>query len=152
MDAADLAEELGGHFDLVVINDVLHHVPPAQRDGLLTAARRLLAPDGHLVIKDWLRRPTPIHGACYFADAYIGGDRGVRYMAIEEQRRLIDAVFGPEAVVAESSIAPPNAHGAIARARAARSAGMISLTIAVSVMARLLRQARQTRSGRLISS
>lgn len=106
VDAAVLAGEAPGRFDLVVINDVLHHVPPAARRDLLAAARRLLAPDGHMILKDWVRRPTPIHAACYVADAYVGGDRGVRYMTMDEQRRLIAEGFGPEAVVAEASVAP----------------------------------------------
>ena len=104
--AEALADEIGGQFDLVVINDVLHHVPPSERAGLLAAARRLLAPGGRVVLKDWLRRPTPIHAACYIADAFIGGDRGVRYMTLDEQRQLISAAFGPGAVVSEGSIAP----------------------------------------------
>jgi 2-polyprenyl-6-hydroxyphenyl methylase/3-demethylubiquinone-9 3-methyltransferase len=104
--AEALASECPGRFDLVVINDVLHHVPQPERPELLMSARRLMTRDGRLILKDWLRRPTPIHAACYFADACIGGDRGVRYMAMDEQRQLIGDAFGPGAIAAEAGIAP----------------------------------------------
>jgi len=104
--AEALAEEAPGSFDLVVINDVLHHVPDALRRGILDAARALLGPDGHLIFKDWVRRPTMIHAAVYVADAYIGGDRGVRYMPLEEQRELIAESFGEGAIQGERCIEP----------------------------------------------
>jgi 2-polyprenyl-6-hydroxyphenyl methylase/3-demethylubiquinone-9 3-methyltransferase len=103
--AEDLAAE-GNRFDLVVINDVLHHVPADERLGILVAAGNLATPGGHIMLKDWIRRPTPIHAACYFADAIIGGDRSVRYMPMSEQRELIMAAFGSGAVVDEVSVAP----------------------------------------------
>ncbi|WP_306110891.1 MULTISPECIES: class I SAM-dependent methyltransferase [Roseovarius] len=106
IDAQDLAEERSGQFDLVVLNDVMHHVPVGIRADILQAAKKLLVPGGVLVFKDWLRRSTPIHAACYVADVYIGGDKNVAYMAMEEQRELIASVFGPAAVAAEQSIRP----------------------------------------------
>ncbi|WP_238368505.1 class I SAM-dependent methyltransferase [Mesobacterium pallidum] len=104
--AEDLAVQQPGRFDLVVINDVLHHVPDALREGILVAARDLLAPGGKLVFKDWVRRPTPIHAAVYVADVHVGGDKGVRYMPLDEQEALIARVFGAGAVTARRSIAP----------------------------------------------
>lgn len=106
IDAQALAEEAAGQFDLVVINDVMHHVPQAIRADILEAAKKLLMPGGVLVFKDWLKRKTPIHAACYVADVHIGGDKSVAYMAMEEQRALITSVFGPDAIAAEKSIRP----------------------------------------------
>lgn len=104
--AQDLARQTPGAFDLVVINDVLHHVPEALRPEIVAAARDLLRPGGCLLLKDWARRPTPIHAACYVADRYIGGDATVRYMRLDEQRALIGAAFGAAALVEECTIAP----------------------------------------------
>lgn len=104
--AQDLAQETPGAFDLVVINDVLHHVPTPLRPEIMTAARDLLCPGGCLLMKDWARRPTPIHAACYAADRYIGGDTTVRYMSLDEQRALIHDAFGVNAQIAECTIAP----------------------------------------------
>lgn len=106
IDAQDLAEECAGQFDLVVINDVMHHVPDPLRAGILEATKKLLMPGGVLVFKDWLRRKTLIHAACYIADVHIGGDKNVSYMAMDEQRNLITSVFGPDAIAAEKSIKP----------------------------------------------
>ncbi|MCX7289402.1 MAG: class I SAM-dependent methyltransferase [Rhodobacterales bacterium] len=104
--ADDMARDHPFAFDLVVINDVLHHVPPDLRPGILAASRTLLAPGGSLILKDWVRRPTPIHAAVYIADAVIGGDRGVAYMTANEQRRLIADSFGDGAVLMERSVRP----------------------------------------------
>lgn len=106
IEAQELAKEAAGQFDLVVINDVMHHVPKAIRKEVLEAANSLLMPGGILLFKDWLKRKTPIHAACYVADVHIGGDKNVAYMAMQEQRELIISVFGPEAIVAERSIKP----------------------------------------------
>lgn len=106
IDAQDLAEERAGQFDLVIINDVMHHVPGPLRADILEAAKKLLMPGGILIFKDWLRRKTPIHAACYIADVHIGGDKNVAYMAMDEQRDLILSVFGSDAIAAEQSIKP----------------------------------------------
>jgi 2-polyprenyl-6-hydroxyphenyl methylase/3-demethylubiquinone-9 3-methyltransferase len=104
--AEDLAEAEPGAFDLVVINDVLHHVPAGSRESLLGAARRLLAPGGRMILKDWVRKATPIHAAVYVADVHIGGDRGVSYMPLDAQRSMISAAFGEGAILGERPIRP----------------------------------------------
>ena len=104
--AEDLAEQKPGSFDLVVINDVMHHVPDDLRPGILQAAEALLQPGGVLVFKDWVRRTNAMTFMIYFTDAYIGGDKGVRYMPMDEQRDLIESTFGKAAIRAERSIRP----------------------------------------------
>ncbi len=103
-----LANELPGKFDLILINDVMHHVPEALRLGLLAAAKDLLAPEGALIFKDWVRRPSPIHALCYVADVYVGGDKSVRYMPMDEQRNMLSEVFGNGSIIAEANIRPWN--------------------------------------------
>jgi 2-polyprenyl-3-methyl-5-hydroxy-6-metoxy-1,4-benzoquinol methylase len=61
-------------FDLVVLCDVLHHVPSSEREGLLRAVFQTMAPGASLVLKDWLPSRAPIHWLCSFADRYITGD------------------------------------------------------------------------------
>ncbi len=106
IDAEVLARELPGQFDLILINDVMHHVPDALRLGLLGAAKELLAPGGLLIFKDWVRRPSPIHALCYVADVYVGGDNSVRYMSLDEQRNMLTEVFGTGSIIAEANIRP----------------------------------------------
>lgn len=89
---AQLLEEGPAPFDLVTLCDVLHHVPVGEREGLLSTIRRLCAPGGCFVFKDWERRQTPIHWACAFSDRLITGDR-VQYCSRSELRQLLGRVF-----------------------------------------------------------
>jgi 2-polyprenyl-6-hydroxyphenyl methylase/3-demethylubiquinone-9 3-methyltransferase len=105
----ELAAEQPGQFDLVLIADVLHHVPRDQRAGLLRTAARALAPDGRLVLKDWERRGNWIHPVCHFTDACIANDPGVCYGTADEFRALVREVFGDGAAVRERRFSPwPN--------------------------------------------
>jgi 2-polyprenyl-6-hydroxyphenyl methylase/3-demethylubiquinone-9 3-methyltransferase len=77
-------------FDLVVIADVLHHVPDdADRAILLEDAVALLAPAGTVLVKEWERVPTPAYFAGWAADYYLSGDRSVRYSSRDELLRLV---------------------------------------------------------------
>jgi 2-polyprenyl-3-methyl-5-hydroxy-6-metoxy-1,4-benzoquinol methylase len=55
---ADFAETPAGPFDVVIMVDVLHHIPPArQREAALAAAARVAA-GGRLIYKDMAMRPA----------------------------------------------------------------------------------------------
>jgi 2-polyprenyl-3-methyl-5-hydroxy-6-metoxy-1,4-benzoquinol methylase len=103
--ADDLAEREQSSFDLIVLCDVMHHVPLPARRGLLSTARRLLAPEGTLVFNDWLPSATPIHWVCDKADRCITGD-DVRYATVEDTRALLADIWGAGAIRAESRIRP----------------------------------------------
>lgn len=92
-------------FDLVVISDVLHHVPWEMHQDFLADSAKALKYGGCLVIKDWESRSTPIHLLCYLADRYITGDR-VKYKTLDELRTLIKAVFGEDCINKEIRIRP----------------------------------------------
>lgn len=116
--AEELAADQPGRFDLVVIADVLHHVPPDRRAGLLRQAARALAPGGWLVLKDWERRGNWVHPVCHFTDACIANDRGVCYWTAAEFRALVHDVFGV-AAVREQRFSPwPNNMAFFVRPRA----------------------------------
>ncbi len=104
----DVAAAEPGRYDLVVLCDVLHHVPESAPP---VAARRdstTLAPGGVLVFKDWERTGTPIHWLCYASDRWITGDR-IAYMTRDEMRARLSRSFGEAALVAEARTAPrPN--------------------------------------------
>jgi SAM-dependent methyltransferase len=101
----DIAASEPGLYDLVVLCDVIHHVPFAFRQGLLDAIRTTLAPSGTLVFKDWERNFTPIHWLCHASDRWITGDR-VSYMTRGEMRGQLARCFGESALVAEARVAP----------------------------------------------
>jgi len=69
--SADLLAEEPEPFDLVVIVDVVHHVPEDQRAALLGDAAALVAPGGTVVVKEWERGSGLAHLAAYTADRYV---------------------------------------------------------------------------------
>src|SRR5262249_23805440 len=95
-------------FDLVVICDVMHHVPWDVHADLLAHARRTLKPGGRFALKDWEDRNNLIHWACYLSDRYLTGDR-IRYGTVSHFRALIGRVFGPNHIEQELRVPPwPN--------------------------------------------
>lgn len=94
-----------GKFDLIVLADVLHHVPLTLRKPLLDTIRTLLAPDGQLAFKEWERSFTPIHWLGYFADRWITGDR-ISYMKRGEIVERLRESFGPGSVIDEQRVRP----------------------------------------------
>jgi 2-polyprenyl-3-methyl-5-hydroxy-6-metoxy-1,4-benzoquinol methylase len=101
----DFAAENIASFDLLVINDVMHHIPWELHKEILTDAAITLKPGGHLVLKDWERNASPIHFLCYFLDRYVTGDH-VRYKTTNELRELLEVVFNVNCIKAETRIRP----------------------------------------------
>ncbi|HEX6442916.1 MAG TPA: class I SAM-dependent methyltransferase [Stellaceae bacterium] len=92
-------------FDLVIMCDVLHHVPPSEREGLLRAVAQTMAPGACFVLKDWIPSRAPIHWLCSFADRYLTGD-AVVFSPKSTIAGLLSQVFGAAAIRAEASIRP----------------------------------------------
>jgi 2-polyprenyl-3-methyl-5-hydroxy-6-metoxy-1,4-benzoquinol methylase len=101
----EVAARESGEYDLVVLSDVLHHVPLELRQGLLDAVRTALAPKGTFVFKDWQRNYTPIHWLCYASDRWLTGDR-ISYMTRSEMRERLALTFGEDALVGEARVGP----------------------------------------------
>lgn len=77
-DVATVVAE-GERFDLVVVSDVLHHIPPAERAAFLASCRELLSKNGTIVVKEWVKRRNVAHLLAYTSDRYISGDRAVSF-------------------------------------------------------------------------
>ena len=101
----EIALEISTPFDLIVICDIMHHIPWELHTDILTDAKKTLKPGGYLVLKDWERSATPIHFLCHFADRYITGDT-VKYKSADELQELIESVFGTDSIKAKNSIQP----------------------------------------------
>jgi len=82
-----------GHFDLVVICDVLHHVAPADRRDLLYCAAQVLRQGGRLVLKEWERRRNMAHLFAWISDRFITGDR-VQFETAVALREMTSEVLG----------------------------------------------------------
>jgi len=100
-----LAKERPGNFDLIVLTDVLHHVPSSARASFLAAVRALLAPGGVLAFKDWHRNWAPIYFLGYAADRWLTGDR-IAYLTRAEARSLLKEFFGADCISDEGALAP----------------------------------------------
>lgn len=92
-------------FDLIVICDVMHHVPWELHEQLLADVGKGLKPGGRFVLKDWERRSNLVHLMCYLSDRYITGDR-VRYKADDEFRTLLQSIFGSGSIERELRVPP----------------------------------------------
>jgi 2-polyprenyl-6-hydroxyphenyl methylase/3-demethylubiquinone-9 3-methyltransferase len=101
----EVAAREPGQFDLVVLSDVLHHVPIDLRQALLDGVRTALAAQGSFVFKDWQPSFTPIHWLCYASDRWLTGDR-ISYMTREEMRNRLALTFGEAALVGEARVKP----------------------------------------------
>ncbi|MGB3710130.1 MAG: class I SAM-dependent methyltransferase [Erythrobacter sp.] len=101
----DRAAAEPGAYDLVVLCDVIHHVPQEAQDSLLVAIRTLLRPGGVFAMKDWHRDYTPVYWTCYLADRYLTGDR-IRYKKPGEARAQLDRIFGSANVERSAPIRP----------------------------------------------
>lgn len=103
--AEELAAQQPGTYDLIILADVIHHVPKAARQSLLEAVRTLLAPHGVLLFKDWARDHTPIYYVGYASDRWLTGDR-IEYLTPSEAGAMLRGVFGSASLVSEKRIRP----------------------------------------------
>jgi len=103
--AAALRAEGAGGYSLVIVCDVLHHVPRQEREKLLMDAAALVAPGGSLVCKEWVRQKTPAYLMGYLADRFITGD-DIHYMSEPELCALARQVFGPRSIRAQFRVRP----------------------------------------------
>lgn len=92
-------------FDLVLLCDVVHHVPPTQHAALLAAIERAMAPGASFVFKDWTPSCHPIHWLCAFSDRYVTGDT-VQFRTKPSLTDLLTGAFGAEALRAETVVRP----------------------------------------------
>ena len=104
--AQDLVTE-HTRYQLVIIADVLHHVPHAEWADFLSTARRLIADGGTLVIKDWARQRTLAYVLGYLSDRFVTGDR-IRYPHEHELRTLAREAFGVDSIQTEFRVKPWN--------------------------------------------
>lgn len=106
---SDLLAEAPEPYDLIVIGDVLHHVPDAQRQALLADAGHLVAPGGVLAIKEWERTRSAAHTMADISDRYVTGDRQVSFMTRAELLALVHRSVADLCLMAEFRIPPrPN--------------------------------------------
>lgn len=105
VDLETIVQSTPASFDLVVLVDVLHHIPMGARAAFLAAAGKTVGCGGTFVLKEWARLPSLAYLLGYAADRFITGDRVV-YHTIEELRSFSTTVFTGGRVIAEWRIPP----------------------------------------------
>jgi len=101
----DAAQSSPGSFDLVLLADVMHHVPHPERRELLENVKRAMNASGKFVFKDWLISMSPIHWFCGGSDRYLTGDT-VSYFRLDEAESLVEGTFGKHAIRDTSRVPP----------------------------------------------
>jgi hypothetical protein len=79
--------------DWIVLSDVLHHVPPAERGGLLREARAVGQGGPFTLILKEVAPGGFRSRLAVLADRWVSGDRGVALLAPGEARALVAEVF-----------------------------------------------------------
>jgi SAM-dependent methyltransferase len=102
---AAVADREAASFDLVILSDVMHHVPADLRRPLLGAIKQAMAPDGILVFKDWVISTSLIHWLCAASDRYVTGD-DVAYFTMESLNALVTEAFGPGVIRRKDTVKP----------------------------------------------
>lgn len=103
---SDYIEEGPQLFDLVVIVDVVHHLPEALRVPILQDIAKVTTQDGIVAVKDWERGKGLAHVMAFTADRYLSGDKTVRFPSRAELRGFIDAGLPEFEIICETRIPP----------------------------------------------
>jgi len=106
MSVDDLRREEPAPFDLVLLSDVLHHVRRDQRSEILTTSGALIGPGGLLVIKETVRVPSPGYPLCVIADRWIGGDRSVSFLTVDELDALVATTVADATPIVRRTVRP----------------------------------------------
>lgn len=101
----DVARREPASFDLVVLVDVVHHVPVDARGSLMRAIKQALAPNGNLIFKEWVTSFTVAHWMCEASDRYLTGD-DVSYLTRSGIDTLVTDNFGLGAIRECSTVRP----------------------------------------------
>jgi 2-polyprenyl-6-hydroxyphenyl methylase/3-demethylubiquinone-9 3-methyltransferase len=84
--------------DVVVISDVVHHVPPAERAAFFDQLRALIVPRAALLVVKDIEPGGIVAALSWLSDRFVSGDRHVRLAPRAEVIALVRAAFGPVAM------------------------------------------------------
>ena len=91
-----LADDFGSGYDLILLNAICHMFSEEQNRELFRRARRALAPNGRLVVQDFILDPektSPQWPALFSLNMLVGTDAGASYNEAEYTAWMKDAGF-----------------------------------------------------------
>lgn len=92
-------------FDLVIMADVLHHIPAEMRGEIMDAIGLALAPEGRFILKEWANSHSPIHWLCHAGDRWLTGDH-VEHLNPGAAQMLVTGRVPQLKMQAQAHIAP----------------------------------------------
>jgi cyclopropane fatty-acyl-phospholipid synthase-like methyltransferase len=81
-----LRDDFGSGYDIVMLNAICHMFSEEQNRDIFRRARKALAPDGRLVVQDFILNPDktgPQHAALFSVNMLVGTDAGASYSEVE---------------------------------------------------------------------
>ncbi|HEY7927407.1 MAG TPA: class I SAM-dependent methyltransferase [Candidatus Dormibacteraeota bacterium] len=107
MTSSQLRASAPAPFDLVLIVDVLHHVPAEpDRVRIVADAAAMITPGGTVLVKEWERSRQLSYLLGATCDRFVSGDRAARFMNRDQLTALIAAGAPDLAVVHNASVRP----------------------------------------------
>ncbi len=81
-----LRNDFGSGYDIVMLNAICHMFSEEQNLDIFRRARQALAPNGRLVVQDFILNPDktgPLHAALFSVNMLVGTDAGASYSEVE---------------------------------------------------------------------
>jgi SAM-dependent methyltransferase len=81
-----LRDDFGSGYDIVMLNAICHMFSEEQNWDIFRRARQALAPNGRLVVQDFILNPDktgPLHAALFSVNMLVGTDAGASYSEVE---------------------------------------------------------------------
>jgi cyclopropane fatty-acyl-phospholipid synthase-like methyltransferase len=91
-----LSDDLGSGYDLIMLNAICHMFSEEQNRDLFRRIRQALAPQGRLVVQDFILNPDktgPLHAALFSLNMLVATDGGASYSEPEYTRWMKAAGF-----------------------------------------------------------
>ncbi len=81
-----LRDDFGSGYDIVMLNAICHMFSEEQNREIFRRARQALAPNGRLVVQDFILNPDktgPLHAVLFSVNMLVGTDAGASYSEVE---------------------------------------------------------------------
>lgn len=91
-----LTDNLGSGYDIILLNAICHMFSEEQNQQLFRRARQALAPNGRLVVQDFILngdKTAPLHAALFSLNMLVGTDHGASYSETEYSGWMKNAGF-----------------------------------------------------------
>jgi cyclopropane fatty-acyl-phospholipid synthase-like methyltransferase len=89
--------DLGSGYDIIMLNAICHMFSEEQNRDIFRRARKALAPNGRLVVQDFILNPDktgPVLAALFSVNMLVGTEAGASYNEKEFTTWMKDAGFG----------------------------------------------------------